>query len=273
MPSVKCGDIDIYYEIRGSGPRLLYIGGTGGDLRRAPNAFTTGFDAQFETLGYDQRGMGRSGKPDLPYSMAQYADDASYLLDALGWERCCVVGFSFGGMVAQEFALRHPGRVNRLVIAGASAGGAGGASFPMETFQDMPLDDMLKLRIAKTDIRHDADWQRRNPEQFRTLYDQARAAAQFGLDEPGRAVGARRQLDARAKHDTYDRLPQLAMPVLVCGGVYDGIAGRVAVENMARKIPHAELAMFEDGHLFLHQLPAARRRIVEFLSTGATHSP
>lgn len=266
MPYADCNGIKIWYEIRGEGARLLYISGTGGDLRKPPTAFTAGYQNSFETLAYDQRGMGRTDKPDAPYSMAQYADDAASLLDAVGWDRCCVLGFSFGGMVAQEFALRHPKLVSKLVIAGATAGGAGGSSFPMERFQDMPLDDMLRLRIATTDTRHDRAWQDANEQAFRALYEQGRAAAQFSAGEPGRAIGARRQLEARAKHDTYARLPQLAMPVLVCGGRYDGIAAPDAVETMARNIPHAELAFFDDGHMFLHQDPAARKRIVAFLS-------
>lgn len=273
MPYAQFDGLNFWYEIRGNGPRLLFISGTGGDLRRAPNAFAARYPDRFETLAYDQRGMGRSAKPDIAYSMAQYADDAALLLDAVGWDRCLVIGYSFGGMVAQEFALRHPSRVARLVIAGATAGGAGGSSFAMERFQDMPQDEMLKLRIATMDTRRDTRWRRNEPEEFRKAYDQALAATQFGRGEPGSDTGARRQLEARAKHDTFDRLPQLTMPVLVCGGIFDGVAAMPAVERMARKIPGAEFALFEDGHYFIYQDPAAQERIAEFLLCGATHCP
>ena len=108
MPFVSVRDIRMYYEIRGNGPRLLFISGTGGDLRRSPNAFDSPLPQHFAVLGYDQRGLGQTDRPDIPYTMADYAQDATALLDAVGWERCAVIGISFGGMVAQELAVRYP---------------------------------------------------------------------------------------------------------------------------------------------------------------------
>ena len=108
MPTIKVGDIRIYYEIQGSGPRLLTITGTGRDLRTRPNVYDWSLAPRFELLGYDQRGLGQTDKPDIPYTMADYAADAAGLMDALGWESCNVLGFSFGGMVAQELALGFP---------------------------------------------------------------------------------------------------------------------------------------------------------------------
>src|SRR3954464_14665472 len=95
-------DVDglkLYYERAGAGPPLLFISGTGGDLRMQPNVFASPLAKAFDLLAYDQRGLGRTAKPDGPYSMAQYADDAAALLDHLGWPGALVVGVSFGGMV------------------------------------------------------------------------------------------------------------------------------------------------------------------------------
>src|SRR5215470_4606036 len=110
MPIGTVGDIDIWFERAGSGAPLLFISGTGGDLRVKPNVFDGPLQRHFDTLAYDQRGLGQSAKPDVPYTMADYADDAARLLDYLEWEKPNVVGVSFGGMVAQEFVLRHPAR-------------------------------------------------------------------------------------------------------------------------------------------------------------------
>ena len=113
MPFAAVRDMRMYYELRGTGPRLLYISGTGGDLRRSPNAFDSPLTEHFEVLAYDQRGLGQTDKPDVAYTMADYAADTDGLLQALGWDECLVMGISFGGMVAQEFALRYPNRVQR----------------------------------------------------------------------------------------------------------------------------------------------------------------
>jgi len=125
MPFVSVRDIRIYW-IQGKGPRLLVIGGTRGDLRHQPSIFESPLATHFEILAYDQRGLGQTGKPDIPYSMADYAMDTAGLLDALRWNHCNVMGISFGGMVTQEFALRYPSYVERLVLACSSSGGQGG---------------------------------------------------------------------------------------------------------------------------------------------------
>jgi 3-oxoadipate enol-lactonase len=95
MPFIAVRDIHLHYEIRGTGPRLLFISGTGGDLRRSPNAFDSPLPQQFEVLSYDQRGLGQSDRPDVPYTMADYAADADALLQALGWGRCMVMGWGY----------------------------------------------------------------------------------------------------------------------------------------------------------------------------------
>src|SRR5689334_21199785 len=107
MPVAQLGAVDLYYDRAGEGPTLLFISGTGGDLRVKPNVFDGPLAKSFEVLAYDQRGLGRSAKPDVSYTMADYADDAAALLDHAGWASTRVIGVSFGGMVAQELALRH----------------------------------------------------------------------------------------------------------------------------------------------------------------------
>ena len=265
MPFVAVRDLQMYYEIHGTGPRLLTISGTGGDLRRSPNIFEMPIAQHFEILAYDQRGLGQTSRPDIPYTMADYAADANALLDAVEWDRCLVMGISFGGMVAQELALRYSHRVERLVLACTSSGGAGGASYPFHEFADLPVEDYVRRVLQLSDTRRDAAWQAADPAQYQALFDLTSSALRVGTDEPGRSIGARRQLEARARHNTFERLPALPMPVYLCGGRYDGIATPANLEAMQRQIPEARLELFEGGHLFFIQDPRAFDRIVSFL--------
>jgi 3-oxoadipate enol-lactonase len=257
---------ELYFEVAGTGPRLLLISGTGGDLRVGPSVFDGPLSKAFEIAAYDQRGLGQSSVPPGPYSMADYADDAAGLLDVLAWEDALVMGISFGGMVAQELALRHPSRVRRLVLACTSSGGKGGASYPLHELVDLPEDDRIVRHLELADTRYDAAWRADNAETFETLAALFRERAVIGRGEPGRAEGAALQLEARRRHDTWDRLGQIGCPTFVCGGLYDGIAPRANAENLASAIPDATLQLFDGGHLFLLQDRAAWPAITAFLS-------
>ena len=266
MTRAALGGVDLYYEVAGTGPRLLLISGTGGDLRARPRVFDGPWAAEFEIAAYDQRGLGQSSIPPGPYTMADYADDAAGLLDVLAWEDALVMGISFGGMVAQELALRHPRRLRRLVLACTSSGGGGGSSYPLHELAALAEDDRTVRSIELADTRYDAAWRADNPDQWESLRSLFAARAAVGNEEPGRAEGAALQLEARRGHDTWDRLGQITCPTFVCGGVYDGIAPPSNAHKLASAIPGATLQMFDGGHLFLLQDRAAWPAILAFLS-------
>jgi 3-oxoadipate enol-lactonase len=260
MPHLKTNDINLYYETAGSGERVLYISGTGGDLRVKPNVFDGPLAEQFEILSYDQRGLGQSDKPEVDYSMADYADDAAALLEALGWGPVPVMGVSFGGMVAQELALRYPQQVSRLVLACTSSGGAGGASFPLQDLDQLADEERAVRRLELADKRRDADWRAANPERWQTLLNMVQAGRRQDWDPDG----ARRQLMARAGHDSFTRLPELQMPVLLVGGEFDGIAPKANMHAIAAQIADAKLEFFTGGHLFLIQDKSAYPYITQW---------
>jgi 3-oxoadipate enol-lactonase len=266
MPTANLPGIDLYFERAGSGPPLLFISGTGGDLRNKPNVFEGPLAKSFDLLAYDQRGLGQSAKPDAPYSMADYADDAAALMAGQGWDAALVIGVSFGGMVAQELALRHPDRVKRLVLACTSPGGAGGASFPFHEIEHLKGEARARYLIPISDTRRDEAWATAHPDQHALFV--AMGAADPFADEPGHAMGAHRQLEARAAHDTWDRLPQVACPTMIAAGRHDGIALPAAQEKLASRIAGAKLQWFEGGHLFIIQDRTAAPAMAAFLTEG-----
>lgn len=265
MAFAAVGDIEIWYEVAGEGPPMLFISGTGGDLRTKPNVFDGPAPARHTVAAYDQRGLGRSTKRDEPTTMAQYGRDAAGLLDHLGWSDVAVVGVSFGGMVAQELAIGRPDLVRRLVLCCTSSGGEGGASYPLHTLADIAdPDERARTQLAIADVRFGPEWQAANPERAATML--ARSAATPHDDDPMREVGARRQLEARVGHDTWDRLHLIAAPTLVAAGAHDGIAPVTNSERLVERIPDATLQVFDGGHLFMVQDRSAWPAILDFLA-------
>jgi 3-oxoadipate enol-lactonase len=137
MPYTSTLDIRIHYQRQGKGCAVLFIGGVGGDLRSKPNVFDSHLAESFDILCFDQRGTGLTDKPDVTYTMAQYAQDAEAVMDAVGWDSAHVVGVSFGGMVAQELVLKSPQRVQSLVLCCSTAGGAVGSSYPIHELSSL----------------------------------------------------------------------------------------------------------------------------------------
>lgn len=264
MPVTTANDIEIYFERGGHGEPLLFISGSGGDLRNKPNQFDSPLAAAFELLCYDQRGLGQTAKPPGAYTMADYADDTAGLLDALGIDRIAVMGVSFGGMVAQEFALRHGERVQSLVLACTSSGGAGRASYPLHELQDLPPAERAAAHLKVADLRHTPEWIEANPERWQKRLQLGMAAQREDRDE----TGAAQQLEARRHHDTYSRLGHLQMPVLLAGGEFDGIAPMANMQALHGEISGSELKFFTGGHMFLIQDREAYPYIIQWLKSN-----
>ena len=265
MPYISRQGVHLYYEVHGQGPKVLFLSGTGGDLRIRPSVFDRPLAKHFEVLALDQRGLGQSDKPAGPYTMHDYAADAKSLLDELAWTRVGVVGISFGGMVAQELALAHPERISRLVIGVSSSGGQGGASYPLHEVFHLPAHQYARRVFQLADARIDDQWLDAN----RTLVDLRAAHAPEMLDPDARR-GLAEQLGARSHHDTFDRLPQLTVPTYVFGGVHDRIAPPDNLTALASRIPGAALDIFNHGHFSWNEDAAVWDRIIRFLTTDNT---
>lgn len=263
MPFGQVRDIEIYYEIVGSGPRLLFINGTNADLRRRQPYVDT-LSEHFTVLRYDQRGLGQSGKPDQHYSMADYADDAAALLDLAGWDTAAVIAVSFGGSVAQELARRHPQRITRLVLACANPGGPYG--YPLLELHGKDPETRART-MMELDLRKDAAWQAAHPEEVRKALEMG--LKRGGAVNPGdenAAMGARRQLEAREEHDAREWIGEIGVPTALFGGRYDGLGTPAGQHFMHERIAGSELRLFEGAHGFLNEDPEAVPALVEFLT-------
>jgi pimeloyl-ACP methyl ester carboxylesterase len=266
VPVDRVNGVELYWEHIGSGPRLLFCNGSGATLQVIRPLLDV-FAGKFDLLAWDYRGLGRSVPLAGPYTLADLAADAAGLMELAGWDTCRVLGMSFGGMVAQEFAVTNPQRVERLALACTSAGGEGGSSYPVQKLQELPPQERPSVELKLADSRWDERWLEAHPAD-RALA--ARLTAAHDQQDPAAVLAYKAQIEARAGHDVWDRLDVITCPTLVGYGNYDGIAPAQNSMAIASRIHETELRGYEGGHLFLLQDPAALPEFEAFLQAPSS---
>ena len=253
MPLVKSDDIEIYYEIQGAGTPLLLINGWGGNLDSWSKQMVDLLAEKHMVITLDNRGTGRSGKPDYPYTMDMMAADCAAVLDAVGVEKSHVMGFSMGGIITQTFGLNYPERTLRLVLCGTQAGGLHRISSDPKVQMDLaliadPLPEMTERdrTIKLLYLLYSSEYVEANLE--------ALVEDETYSDYPTPDYALMRQSQAIAGFDSYDRLPQMRYPVLVMTGTEDVLVPPENSEVLVERIPDAELVRISGcGHGFLKQ--------------------
>ena len=264
MPKQRLGDIDIYYEIHGEGAQtLVAIRGLGSNLC-AWYEQTPEFARHFRTVVFDNRGAGRTDKPDASYTIPQMAADTAGLMDALGIRRAALLGISMGGMIAQEFALHYPERLSCLILGCTHFGGH-------DVVQAEPAivgavvagtnataeQQKLQLKAVFTDdtIERRLDVVKKDAE-MRAMY-------------PIPPFALARQVGAVMGFDASDRIASIKVPTMVIGGRDDRLVPFANSKLIASKIPGATLVELPGGHLFFVEHPAEfNRAIVDFVKAN-----
>ena len=126
MPLTRVGDIDVYYEKRGSGEPVLLIHGLGSSTEDWEYQVER-LASRYTVVSYDVRGHGQTGKPRGRYSVAQFASDAAGLIERLGLGPVHVQGISMGGMIAFQLAVDKPDLVRSLTIVNSGLSGKNSA--------------------------------------------------------------------------------------------------------------------------------------------------
>jgi 3-oxoadipate enol-lactonase len=258
MPTVKVGDINIYYESHGDGEALILIMGYGG-YSAMWGLQIPSFSQEYRVISFDNRGTGRSDKPDTPYTIKMMADDARGLLDAIGIDSAHVCGVSMGGMIAQEFAINYPDKLISLMLGCTFCGGA--KAVPpapevqalLEGIGKLPVEEQVREMMPLLWTQEFID---KNPVAVE-IY--AAITAKY----PTPPHGFARQGQAIMGHDTYDRLPQIAAPTLVITGDADRIIPAENSKILASRIPNAELVVLKNAcHGFFGELVEETNRII-----------
>ena len=263
MPEAKVNGITINYRVVGQGEPLIMIM----ELGSAQNSwgFQTGlFKKYYRTITFDNRGVGKSDKPTGPYTINMMADDAIGLMDHLGIEKAQILGISMGGMIAQELAINHPERVDKLVLGctfarrDATSGFSSENSRALEVYDRSSHDEVRIRRLA--DILVDLTF---NERLYRILAIPLMKIA-IRLSALNGFIG---QLEAVLAHDAADRLGMIKASTLVITGTEDRVIKPISSEVMANLVPLAKLVKVEGGsHGFCAEMSGEfNREVLDFL--------
>lgn len=220
MPTVAVGDIVMYYEVSGSGEPLLLIPGLATDVTDYARIIPL-IAGSYRVIAVDNRGAGRTDKPNKPYSIEQMAADAEGLLAALHIDRAHVLGFSMGGRIAVALALAHPDMVRSLILVSTSVRRRTRASWSTRL-----VDLSLRVPFLHGSRAH-----------------------------PQPTYAGLRQRDASRTYDASERLAEIHVPTLILHGTVDRTAPLRYAEEMHAGIAGSQLITFRGGHIFFFLRP------------------
>ena len=250
MPHVQLRDIVAWHEDAGEGPAILLLAGLGGHsglwFPHVP-ALARGR----RVIALDNRGAGRTGAPDKPYSIAGMADDAAQLLDRLGVERAAVAGHGMGASIALELAAARPALVESLVLIGAAARPDGRQRLVTEGWTDARRSSLSREQaFALT-----APWL-----YTAALLDDAarrRQAIESAARDPHPAQDHAYARQARAflDYDATERLASIEQPALALAGEEDALVPSARTAALAEALPNGEFRELPGAHAGLVEHP------------------
>jgi len=240
MATVQANDITIYYEVTGDGPPLTMIMGLGCSSRQWKWMVPL-LAESFKVITFDNRGVGKTDKPDMEYTTDLFADDIATLLKTLGIERTHIFGISVGGMIAQKFALNYPAMVDRLVL---------GCTMP----------NFFHLPPATEDSQSLQETQLVPPEESVDIMMHLFLSEKFFTASPELTAELKEvmltekleqgedafllQLGAAMNHDTLEKVKNITAPTLVITGDSDPMAPVENARFLAGQIPDSTLIEF-----------------------------
>jgi len=246
MPTAKLGDIEMYYEEKGSGEAVLLVPASWWPSDTWNVRVVPFLSQRFRTIIFDCRGTGRTSKPKDGYTVAQFAEDGIALLEYLGVSRCHVVGFALGGQVVQAMAIERPDLVATLTIAASGSGaktlGAGQRIVSPDTERE--IRDLGFERYIRNYIENDS--MAFSPEFYREHNDVVAALADAVWSGQSTAEMFRCHEDARLTWDTLARAAEVQVPALILCGADDDVARRGSTpvgtaKRLAELTPGCEL--------------------------------
>ncbi len=257
MPVTRANDIDLYYEFHGpeTAPVLVLNNGI---LMNAATSWayqTTALSKNYRVLQYDCRGQGQSDHPDELYSMELHADDLAELLETLEIDAAHIAGISYGGEVAQAFALKYPAKTRSLILIDTVSEVGPELRLVIESWVDaLRAEDPMAFFHATVPWNFSPDWIAANTQ----ILDDAKKRYE-DLDFPA----VMRLCEAFLAVDFTERLREIIAPTCIMVGELDLIKGISYAKIIKAAIPQAELHILEgSGHASCWERPEEFNSVV-----------
>jgi pimeloyl-ACP methyl ester carboxylesterase len=266
----------------GNGEPIVLISGGSADKNAWDPSFISDLSSNHTVIVFDNRGVGNTTIGSKPYTIEQLANDTAGLLDALKIPKANVLGYSLGSYIAQQVAITHPEKVNRLVLVGSSCGGEDSMPKPPEflRFQSEIVDKISnnisisrEENIALVNASVGAGWIRLHPETLENITEGQGFFATISPEAQEGQANIGHSWEATNWNGVCDELAKVAKPTLVITGTDDN-AYQPHQNSLviAEKVPGAWLVQIENaGHAVMDQYPDEMNKILQtFLSTTNT---
>ncbi len=273
--------INICYEIHGKGYPIILVHGFG-NKKEHWRAQVEDLSNYFKVIRFDNRGAGKSERPDGPYSMELYADDINALMDYLEIEKAHIIGHSLGGMIVQNFILKYPHRTNKVILINTLSG----ITLPgvpnekgiemyrknaITSLKELKQDPINKFLEGAKRSYSRSFWKLmvENPKKnFHGIWS-VEDLVQEKLNNPTTVKDINNQVEALKTHNVYERLPSIRNKVLILAAEKDKTCTTTMNEKTHELIPNSKLIIIEKAahQSILEKAPEVNKLIIEFLKS------
>jgi pimeloyl-ACP methyl ester carboxylesterase len=258
---IQVADIRMGYRIYGNGYPVVMIMGYGSTMKLWDPSLIRTLSSNYKLIIFDNRGMGNTEAGLRPFSIEQFADDTAGLMDALNIRQAHVLGWSMGGIIAEEVALRHPDKVNKLVLYAAHCNAN---LFPPAPEVIQRLTDTSGspqeqgMRFIST--LFPPAWLRNNQERIKEIFYRP-----LGNTPP--EIMTKQSIAIGKWQGCCDRLGKINNSTLIITGAEDMLVPTQNAHYLAGKIPYARLVTYENGgHGLMFQYPEKfSEKVIDFL--------
>ncbi len=271
--------IKLCYEIKGEGKPVLLVHGFGDRKEHWRGQFDN-LSKYFKTIRLDNRGAGKSDRPDMEYTMKIYVEDIKGLLDHLSIEKTNIIGHSLGGMIVQNFAINYPNRANKIVLINTIPGMTPPGVPPDQGIEmyrknaiaglkEMNQDPLNAfLNGAKNSYSRDF-WKKMKEDpkhKFHGIWsveDLIKEKTEYGPTE----ADINHQAEALKSHNVYERLPEVQNKVLIIAADKDKSCPKMMNEKIHNLLPNSKFIVIEKAaHQSILEYPQIiNQHIIEFL--------